>query len=329
MHTPREISFCGTFSVARKPLLVPEDYFIDDLLLVEITMKSLVKLHKFCRYGYLKADTSRIISTIEQGAIRFGRQKYGNGTETNDLIIPSQESKCSRKHFKVNYSNGFKSNEIPRNFLMFLGATHSRLGANSVWKDISVPLLKLILSFIKPPRSFFISDVASKKGTLVKVPDEGYPIATSQKYILAKKTYIEILSVQYDSDSYLLDRSEAIVFQNSEEAVNEMLVEAHLRIRLVTNSSNQVFKLKASTSKNKFFFGKKPNADFHVEDGLVSRLHCIISYEESHWKIYDQSRNGTWITLNSESPVNQFAFTQEAMVKLDTIEINFKYQNLS
>ena len=130
-------------------------------------------------------------------------------------------------------------------------------------------------------QKYFIKDYENGNGTFIKI---------NSKISIKDNTLINI------GDSYLI-----FTFNNKDNKENNIFIKAYSGI---INYKPMNFK----TLKNKFFtIGRSEDGDVILQDKMLSRIHCILIYEEEEgWFIKDgneigqPSTNGTWVFAYDE-----------------------------
>lgn len=103
--------------------------------------------------------------------ITIGRQQITeSGERPNDIMLDPCDSFISRTHCKLRYNEGMHSHhQLSDSIWAFFMGTHFRLGNKSYISSISRDLISEIISYLKPTRRFFISDMRSVTGTYIKL----------------------------------------------------------------------------------------------------------------------------------------------------------------
>ena len=130
-------------------------------------------------------------------------------------------------------------------------------------------------------QKYFIKDYENGNGTFIKI---------NSKISIKDNTLINI------GDSYLI-----FTFNNKDNKENNIFIKAYSGI---INYQPMNFK----TLKNKIFtIGRSEDGDVILQDKMLSRIHCILIYEEEEgWFIKDgneigqPSTNGTWVFAYDE-----------------------------
>jgi len=112
------------------------------------------------------------LRTYTDGDITIGRQYINeNGIRPNDILLPVSDLAISRTHCRLIYKYGFSSGcrrEIPQTWLEFCKLLSQKY-VNKGRHFLPNELRRIIMSYLKEPRQFYVQDLGSVHGTYLKI----------------------------------------------------------------------------------------------------------------------------------------------------------------
>eukprot|EP00347_Sterkiella_histriomuscorum_P015015 403358636 len=138
------------------------------------------------------------LRTYIEGDVTIGRQYINdNGVRPNDILLPVSDLAISRTHCRIIYKNGFKSikRPVPATFLEFSKLFQQKqLQKSSVF--LPIELRRIVLSYLKEPRQFYLQDLGSVHSTYYKVSKYfSQELRKGQNYQIGTDIYFNIVDI--------------------------------------------------------------------------------------------------------------------------------------
>lgn len=134
---------------------------------------------------------------------------------------------------------------------------------------------------------YYLQDMGAGYGTFIKITDE----------VIIKENIIINVGETY------------LIFSFDKKNCSEEENPDDLYLKIYSNENEYEPIILKYTIKPLYTLGRSEKCDVIIEDGMLSRIHCVLYYNNNVWAIRDgnenglPSTNGTWVYASEETEI--------------------------
>lgn len=182
--------------------LMPNELFIRlEIIQSNIPLNLIASQYIVCPRGVI--GSFRQPEKNELQSIFIGSGSYENfGKVVNDIKF-ERDKEVSLRHCMISYRHWFKKGVIQSDFLSLLIINSRREKTET---DLPQPALSLIKKFLYEPKKLTITDLGSRMGTYVKMPQgKAFPLARLSSFLIAPYVSFEVEEIYPQLTDFLLN----------------------------------------------------------------------------------------------------------------------------